>query len=113
MHEVSIIKRVIEIAEYEARRAGAERVSVIRVRVGEFRGVVASSLEFAYDQLRVGTLVEGARLEIETTPFILRCEKCGEYRCPLPGLSFFCPQCGMEVVVAGGRDLEVEYVEVV
>jgi hydrogenase nickel incorporation protein HypA/HybF len=112
MHEAAIIRQVIEIAEVEARRVGAEQITLIKLRIGEFRGVVATALEFAFDVLQRGSLAEGARLVVETTPLRMSCEECGEYDCSLSGLSLYCPGCGKQVDVVGGRDLEVEYVEV-
>ena len=112
MHEVAIIRRVLEIAESEARREEASRITLIKVRIGEFRGVVAEALEFAFDVLRQGTMAEAARLEVETVPLRLSCAGCGEYGSPPGDLNLFCPGCGMEVDVISGRELEVDYIEV-
>ena len=119
MHEASLIRRVIEIAEEQARQVGASRITLIKVRIGEFRGVVGAALEFAFDVLRRGTMAEDARLEVETIPLRMRCERCGEYECPPDRLSFFCPKCspesgdeaGYRIAIVSGRELEVQYIE--
>jgi len=111
MHEASIVRNIIEIAEREAHRHGASAISRIKIRIGEFRGVVGEALEFSFEVLKAGTLAAGACLEVETVPLRMSCRSCGEYNCVLSELSFNCPTCGEAVLVTGGRELEVEYLE--
>jgi Zn finger protein HypA/HybF involved in hydrogenase expression len=56
-------------------------------------------------------MAAGASLEVETVPLRMTCRSCGEYNCVLSELSFNCPTCGEAVLVTGGRELEVEYLE--
>ena len=111
MHEAAIVRRIIEIAEREARQAGATGIGVIKLRIGEFRGVVAEALDFAFAVLKSGTMAEGARLEIETIPLRLDCRDCGEFRGEMEDLRLSCPGCGGAVAIVSGRELEVEYLE--
>lgn len=111
MHEASIVQSIIEIAETEARRHGASAISRIKLRIGEFRGVAGEALEFSFMVLRSGTLAAEAVLEVETVPLRMNCQHCGDYACGLSELSFICPDCGADVSIEGGRELEVEYLE--
>ena len=49
-----------------AKKAGASRVLVLRLRVGTLSGAVPEALRFAFDVVCRGTITEGASLEMET-----------------------------------------------
>jgi hydrogenase nickel incorporation protein HypA/HybF len=113
MHEVSLMQRVLEIARAEAQRHGAERVHRLRLRVGPLAGVVPEALEFAFDVVMRGTMVEGAALEVEYLPWRGRCPSCGTKFEPAGPGDFGCPSCGFEATeILGGRELELVSLEV-
>lgn len=107
MHEAALVAGVIRIAEEEARRHGAERIERIRLRVGEFRGVVAEALDFAFGVMREGTLAATAELVVETVPLRVACRKCGEWETGLEDLCLACPVCGAVGEIRNGRELEI------
>lgn len=108
MHEATLVRNIIEIAEREARRHGAARITRIGVRVGEFRGVVAEALQFSFAVLKTGSLVAEGLLEVETVPLRLGCPGCGAERQGLADLSFSCAACGGRLEIRSGREFEVE-----
>jgi hydrogenase nickel incorporation protein HypA/HybF len=112
MHEAGIAASVLQIAEDEARKRGARSIRVVKVRVGEFSGIVADSLEFAFDALKIETLAADARLEMERIPLIARCPKCQESRRPESNLVLWCPQCSSPLEVIAGQELDVQYIEI-
>jgi hydrogenase nickel insertion protein HypA len=65
MHELSIAKGIIEIAEAKAREENSRCIQTIKVRLGEFTTVVREALEFAFEVACLETLAKNARLEIE------------------------------------------------
>jgi hydrogenase nickel incorporation protein HypA/HybF len=109
MHEFSIASAVVDTA---VRHAAGRRVTVVTVRCGRLRQVVADSLEFAFGILARETLCEGARLEQQVVPARLRCGACGhEFEIDLP--VFRCTACAStDVEVLTGEELEVESIEV-
>ncbi len=108
MHETAIARNIISIAEEEARRRGAARIISIRVRLGEFRGVVPEALTFAYEVMRIGTLAEGANLEIGVDPLRVACNLCGEREMAPGELNLICSECGGILRIISGQDLVVE-----
>ena len=109
MHELSIAQSVVTIAE---RSAGGRRVAVVRLRVGHLRQVVPDALEFAFELVAQGTVVEGAALEIEPVPATGVCRACGA-RSELREFPFSCSRCGgLEIEITAGEELEVEELEV-
>ena len=65
MHELSIALNIVELAEKELARHGAERVRAIHVRVGPLAGVAKEALLFSYGLACEGTAAEGSSLLIE------------------------------------------------
>ena len=109
MHELSIAGAIVATVE---RHAGGRAVTSVRVRVGRLRQVVPDSLEFCFGIVARESVCEGARLEIEVVPAVLRCAGCGhEWEILEP--PFRCPECaGGDVAAVKGEELEVESIEV-
>lgn len=109
MHELSIASAIVATA---ARHADGCRVTAIRVRVGRLRQVVPDSLQFCFGMVARESLCEGARLELEIVPAVLRCSDCShEWEIASP--PFRCPQCaGGDVAAVRGEELEVESIEI-
>lgn len=109
MHELAISSAVVETAITHAR---GRQVSLVSVRAGHLRQVVPSSLEFYFEIVARDTVVEGARLELEIVPALLRCTVCAhEWNVETP--AFRCPRCRSPAVdVVRGDELEVESIEV-
>ncbi|GAB4222032.1 MAG: hydrogenase maturation nickel metallochaperone HypA [Acidobacteriota bacterium] len=114
MHELSIAISLVEQLERAARREGAERVTAVRLVVGGLSGVEREPLEFCFPMAARGTLLEGARLEIEEVPPRVRCPACGAEETGGPAPVAACPRCGAAPVeILGGRELRVREMEVV
>jgi hydrogenase nickel incorporation protein HypA/HybF len=113
MHELSIAYSIVSQAADAGRRAGATRVTSVRIRVGALSGVSGEALLFAYDVAVEGTLLEGSRLDIQHVPVVIHCAACGRAS-ELPDVqSFRCPVCDAPSAdVRGGRELEIESLEV-
>ncbi|MCS6847828.1 MAG: hydrogenase maturation nickel metallochaperone HypA [Anaerolineae bacterium] len=113
MHELSIAASLVESAEQAARRAGAQRVTQVFLRLGALSGVAKDALLFSYDIATAGTLLAGSQLVIEDVPVIVHCDQC---RCDvaLPGIQDFrCPVCGrLCVQIVAGRELEIAGIEI-
>jgi len=109
VHELSVSSAVVDTA---VRHAGGRKVSVVHLRVGQLRQVVPDSLTFYFGLVSGGTVCEGARLELELVPAVLRCTPCAR-RWTIDVPAFRCPTCGgAHVAVLAGNELEVESIEV-
>lgn len=112
MHEVGIMAEVLRIAGEHARRAGADRIERIDMRVGALSGVVPDALTFAFEALSQGTQAEGGALSIETVPVTARCGACDEEFSP-PDVFYECPRCGQPSAdIRTGREIEVAALQV-
>jgi hydrogenase nickel incorporation protein HypA/HybF len=111
MHEMSIAQSLLDIAIAEAVKHGSGRINKIKLRLGEFRGVVREALEFSFEALKRDTLAAEAELEVEAIKLRIECENCGEAECAANDYNFICPRCGAPLVILAGRELQIEYIE--
>jgi hydrogenase nickel incorporation protein HypA/HybF len=93
MHEAGIIQSTLDLAERQARNAGAGLITEVRMRVGRMTGVVPEALEHAFAVLSAGTMAAGARLEVEFVPGAFWCLACAR-EFEAEGLLGECPACG-------------------
>jgi hydrogenase nickel incorporation protein HypA/HybF len=108
VHELSIAEAVVDIA---ARHAGGRPVRVVELKVGHLRQVVPSALEFAFELVAVGTVLEEAELRMEELAAAGICRTCGA-ETPLPEFPLCCRNCGgFDVEVTQGEELLVDSLE--
>lgn len=96
----------------QAQDAGATRIHSIRLRIGALSGVVLEALEFAFEALAPGTMVEGGKLVVEHVPARFWCGACGrEFEA---GQMFsLCPNCQTPSTdLRAGREMELASLEV-
>lgn len=112
MHELSIAQSILKIVEEEAKRNHACRISSIKIKAGELRGIMPESLSLCFDFVSRGTLAQGARIDIEKLPIQGRCNCC-QAAFPIENYRFSCPQCqNKEVTLTQGMELSVHEIEV-
>jgi hydrogenase nickel incorporation protein HypA/HybF len=105
MHELAIAEAIVAIAE---RHAAGRRVTRVEVAVGHLRQVVPAALEFAFELVAQGTVMEGAELALEEVPPAGRCRACGAEG-ELDAFPLTCRACGgWDVAVTAGEELRVE-----
>ncbi len=111
MHELSMAESLIGILLDEARNHGIERISKIKLQVGELSAVVPDSLTFCFELVSRDTIAEGAVLEIENIPVVARCDKC-DLSFQVQNSVFLCPRCDEPVFeLLSGRELSVTSIE--
>ena len=112
MHELSLTRSLLEIAEEHARGAGAKIIVGITLEVGALSGAVPEALAFAFEVCRQGTMAEGATLEIERVPIRCHCRVCAQEFEPADFVCE-CPRCGRPSTdIRRGRELQVTSLEV-
>jgi hydrogenase nickel incorporation protein HypA/HybF len=112
MHEVSIMQGALETAIQAARKSGATRIHVLRMRIGAMSGVVPDSLHFAFEVVREGTMAAGAELMIENVPAVCWCPDC-QKEFSSDDFVYECPICHrLSAELRRGRELELANMEV-
>ena len=80
MHELGIMTGVLDAVEASAKEAGADRVLVVRLSVGEMTEAIEDALRFAFEALseqQEYALCAGAELDITMVRPKSRCLECG------------------------------------
>lgn len=112
MHELAITEDILRVAVEHAQRAGAQRITVINLVIGDLSSIVDDSVQFYFDFLSPGTLAEGAQLHFERVAARFRCRECGQEFTP-QDRDWRCPRCqvvGGEVIA--GKEFYVDSIEV-
>ncbi|HEV7975753.1 hydrogenase maturation nickel metallochaperone HypA [Amycolatopsis sp.] len=108
MHELSITQSVIDAV---VEKMDGATVKSVRLEIGKLSGVVPDSVRFCFEVICAGTMLEGARLDIDEPPGLARCRDCeGEFA--LNDLIMLCPCGSANVEVLAGRQLRIKSVEV-
>lgn len=103
MHELAITQCIVDVA---CERADGRTVSSVRVRVGRLCAVVPDSMQFCFDLVTEGTVMEGARLDIDEEDGRALCRTCGiEFVLVDPILLCRCGSADVDVLA--GRDLRI------
>ena len=113
MHELSIANNLVEIVTEHVHDAGADRVAAIHLQIGALSCVHQEALEFSFELVTQGTVLEGARLCMESLPVIIYCSSCNQ-EIELPGIqSFRCPNCDTPSAdIRQGKEMDLVSIEV-
>ena len=121
MHEVSVMSSMIDAVLEELGKHQVERVEEVYLTLGSLTFLGEEQLEFAYDILIKGTLLDGSRLIIEKEDVVIRCLSCdyqgppdkieGDFHGMIPILQ--CPKCGEDVELISGKSCTVRSIRVV
>ena len=109
MHELAITQGVVDAV---GARIGEGRVVAVRLEIGRSSGVVADSVRFCFGPVTEGTILEGARLDIDEPVGRGLCRECGEVFEPDERF-VLCPCGSADVEVQSGQELRIVSVEVV
>ena len=107
MHELAICQGLIKQVEQIANEQGAASVDQIVLSLGALSGVEAPLLERAFDIARMGTVAQGAELEVRTSPVVVECRNCGNSN-EVPPNRLLCDACGgWQVNIKQGQEMHL------
>jgi len=114
MHELAITQGIIDIAVPEAEKHGAKKIISIKIKIGEFSGVVPQCIQEYFNIVSEGTLAENAKLIIEKVPVTIKCLSCGfEGEISKEKIKFKCPKCeSADIKLLSGKEYYVDSLEV-
>lgn len=90
MHELSIMREILNIAFESAAKHRLNKISGINVVVGDFSGVEPSALEFAFEYFTRDTPAQGSELTIARVGVTGHCRRCGVKMEGVSGLKCSC-----------------------
>lgn len=111
MHEMGITQGILAASFEAAENVGADRITEIRVSVGELTEVVEFALQFAFEALTPGTMAEGGRLVINHVGARSHCNECG-HDYDHDRFQMVCEKCAsLNVTLLQGRELQIDSIE--
>jgi hydrogenase nickel incorporation protein HypA/HybF len=110
VHELGLCEGIVEAA---ARRASGRQVRSLRVRIGG-HAVDPDAIRQGVEVAAIGTVVEGAVLDLVMEPLIARCRDCGHDAPAGDATSMSaCAQCGgVDIEMAGSEQVILESISV-
>ena len=108
MHELYIAQSILNsVRKSLPADVAPERVTEVRVEVGELDAVVPDTLTFLFDAIKTDFGMPSASLAIDEIPVRCACRDCGEvFSLELP--IFICPKCRSgRVEVLQGRGIKL------
>lgn len=77
MHELAVCQGLMGQLEQLSEREHAQRITLIRLRIGPLSGVEPGLLRDAFPIAAAGSCAADAELRIEPAPVRVRCAQCG------------------------------------
>ena len=112
MHELGIAQNILEIVQQSVPEDLAPDIRTIKLRIGQFAGVVPDSLDFCFGVIAGETNMKHAVLSIEQVPTVSLCRECG-HKFQVEDLAFLCPLCeSANLELISGKELEIVEIEV-
>lgn len=77
MHELGIAQEMLKVALDYAAKNNAKRITAFNVEMSVAADESEDSLRFHFEHLTIGTVAEGARIEMTRVPAMAKCLDCG------------------------------------
>jgi hydrogenase nickel incorporation protein HypA/HybF len=112
MHEYAVTVNILNTVLEEAAKAGATKITEIRLVIGDLSTIMDDSVQLYFDLLSENTPAQGARLVFNRVPAEFLCKACSHvFIKPVKG--FDCPKCGELGRPTGrGREFYIESLQV-
>ena len=111
MHEVAIVRGIVDAALQTAEKHKADRIARLSVVLGDFTHVTEESLRFHFEIMSKDTAAEKAEVIVRKEPGSVSCFDCGSTN-PAEQEPV-CPACGsIRVKVSGGDQCYLESIDI-
>lgn len=123
VHEVSVTSDLVRAILNELKKYDVVSVHSVTFTIGRLTNLGKEQLEFAYEVVTRGTILEGSELVIQEEDIELECKICN-YRGPARNLNFgeyadehfipvlACPKCGGPVNILKGQTCCVKCMDI-
>lgn len=78
MHEIGIARQILRTVEKYAGENGADEIAEVVCDCGELSLVIPEYLEKTYPMVIKGTILQNAKLTLNTVPGLAECDDCDE-----------------------------------
>ena len=116
MHELQVTNRILDVVLRHAQANGANKVVSIQLKIGELSDLENEWIQRYFDHVSKGTLAENARLKIERTPVVMKCNDCEHsFEVNIRAMKDIqCPECAhKKCTLVSGREYHIKNMEVI
>lgn len=107
MHEIGIVRQLLRTVTAFAEENGIKEIHEVVVDCGELSLVIPEYVQELYPPVVKGSILENARLTVNTVPGLAECDACDEIFNVVEHKGY-CPNCGsFEKTVLSGKDFTV------
>lgn len=117
MHEMALVRNVVDIVVDEAEAAHAAEVRAVHLVIGEGRDVVEDYFESLFRFLARGTVAERAEVVLNRVPYRVQCKRCGTvfHVNVVDRTTWSCPSCAayQDYKLVSGMEFYISKIEAV
>ena len=107
MHEIGIVRQLLRTVTAFAEENGIKEIHEVVVDCGELSLVIPEYVQELYPPVVKGSILENAKLTVNTVPGLAECDACDEIFNVVQHKGY-CPNCGsFEKTVLSGKDFTV------
>ena len=112
MHEIGIVRQILCTVEQFAAENDITEIQEVVVDCGELSLVIPKYLQDIYPVVTKDTILQDAKLVINTIPGMAECDECDEIF-NVVETEGYCPNCGsFEKTILTGRDCSIREIHV-
>ena len=113
MHEVHLVRAIVDTVEKQAAAQGAKRVKLIKIRFNPLTSHSGEHVQFSFEVVKKeSNLVKDATLALTQVAPLVRCAKCG-YQFETNHLPDVCPKCdSLDLKAVNSTDMVLEGFEI-
>ncbi len=113
MHEVHLVRAIVDTVEKQAAAQGAKRVNLIKIRFNPLTSHSAEHVQFSFEVVKKeSALVKGATLALTQVAPLVQCAKCG-HQFETDHLPDVCPKCdSLDLKAVNSTDMVLEGFEI-
>jgi len=113
MHEVHLVRAILESVEKQAAAQRARRVKLVQIRFNPLTSHSADHVQFSFDIVKKEIpMLKDAELKLTEVEPVLRCREC-EHEFHGDHLPDVCPKCGsVQVLAVNPTDMVLERFEI-
>lgn len=116
MHEMALMRPVVDTVLDFANQANATEVKTVYLTIGFNRDVVEEYLDSMFAWLSRGTIAEHAELIVRRTPYTVKCNQCGRvfHLNVYDESTWVCPSCHAvrDYKLHTGMEFRIDHIEV-
>ena len=116
MHELQVTQRILDIVLRHSQANGVNKVISIQLKIGELSDLEDEWVQKYFDYLSKDTIAKNAKLKIERTPVVMKCDKCGHsFEVNIKEVrDIQCPECAhKKSTLMSGREYYIKDMEVI